>query len=29
MVKTLARLPDVLSVELVDSQGNGLTVHNR
>lgn len=29
MVKTLARLPDVLSVELVDSKGNGLTVHNR
>jgi hypothetical protein len=29
MVKTLARLESVRSVELVDSKGNGLVIHKQ
>lgn len=29
MVKTLARLPDIRSVELVDPKGNGLIIHKQ
>lgn len=29
MVKTLSRLPDIRSVELVDSKGNGLIIHKQ